>query len=738
MRPLSPPASDLDDIVFAEESLEPAPSATEPWKVLIVDDEPDVHDTTELALRGLEVLGRPLQFLHARSAAQARACIDAEPELAVVLLDVVMETPDAGLELVRYIREEARRGCLRIVLRTGQPGYAPEMDTIRLYDINDYKTKTELTRTRLFTTLMVAIRSYQQLRQVEATRQGLESIISASMDLSRLRGLKSFAEGVVIQLCALLGVQNEGLVCALSTSERFDPLVVAASRRYADMIGQPLSHCAPAHQEVITLLHATLRERRSTAGKALGLYFPVSSMAGMAAYIDVPGSLSEVDQRLIEVFVANITAGFDNVLLNERMTRLAYSESLLGLPNRNALIDWLDEGSTSDAVVAQIDLDGFADINSTLDQHFGDLVLKAVAARLAQCFPAPTRLAYLSVDVFGLLGLPQRITPAAIAQVFAEPFVIEGQMLRLSATSGLLHVPAGARGIGHDAITKSSIAVKQAKTRARGQALHYDVSQSELVRERMRLLNELRSALSSNRLFLVYQPVVDLRSGVIVGAEALLRCRAESGELIPPGRFIPLAEQSGMMVPIGAWVVRSALGELRRLIDLGHTGFRMAINVSHAQFREPDFVMQFARTMAECRVPATNIELELTESVAVENTQALIEKLNQVRALGATVAIDDFGTGYSALSILRQLPLNRIKIDRSFVSMIDKDASFARLIVTMGRQLGLTTIAEGIESVLQLGALQAMHCEEGQGYLFSQPVPARELQQLLASGKPLL
>ena len=122
------------------------------------------------------------------------------------------------------------------------------MDTIRLYDINDYKTKTELTRTRLFTTLMVAIRSYQQLRQVEATRQGLESIISASMDLSRLRGLKSFAEGVVIQLCALLGVQNEGPVCALSTSERFDPLVVAASRRYADMIGQPLSHCAPAHQ----------------------------------------------------------------------------------------------------------------------------------------------------------------------------------------------------------------------------------------------------------------------------------------------------------------------------------------------------------------------------------------------------------------------------------------------------------------------------------------------------------
>ena len=735
MNATSPNDDDDDMLSFADEDGDTKLGAASAWQVLIVDDDPDIHATTELALRGLDILGRRIEFLHAHSAAQAQTIIDAEPNLAVILLDVVMETSHAGLDLARYIRAVACRPQVRIVLRTGQPGYAPEIDTIRDYDINDYKTKTELTRTHLFTTLTVAIRSYQQLRQLDATREGLESIINGSLDLSRLRGLKSFSEGVVVQLCALLGVENEGLVCAVRREAPLEPLVVATSKRYAAMMGQRLSDCSEQYSHITKRLLDTLNQRKTTLDKQLGLYFPVQGMCGMAAYIDVGALPSDIDTRLLEIFCSNITAGFDNVLLTERLSDLAWQDPQLELPNRNALIRWIDEGANEDTVLAQIDLDGFADISSALDHTFGDLVLKAVATRLAQHFPAPTRLARVGGDVFGLLGSPNIVTAAAIKQVFADPFLIDGQLLRLSATSGFLKLTPHAGVDGVEAIQKSTVAVWHAKRDVRGHSLQYDESQAAHVRDRMNLLNQLRSALPSNRLFLVYQPCIDVGNGRVIGAEALLRCRTEDGAIIPPDRFISLAEESGLMVPIGSWVVRSALQELRRLMDLGYDDFRMAINVSLVQFREPDFVAQLAHTIAECGVPAANVELELTESVAAENTQMLIDKLQQIRQLGVTIAFDDFGTGYSSLSILRQLPLNRIKIDRSFINVMGDDDSFVKLIVNLGDQLGLQIIAEGIETHEQWKTLKAMGCDEGQGYLFSRPVEPDALTRVLADWK---
>src|SRR5574343_164611 len=208
-----------------------------PWRVLIVDDDGDVHKATELAMQGLTIEGQPLVFLHASSAAQARQQLATEDDLAVVLLDVVMESEDAGLQLVRHIRDELRLNAVRIVLRTGQPGYAPEIETGQASDINDYKTKSELTRTRLYTVLTAAVRSYRQNRALEANRRGLEMIVEASTELSRMHGINRFAEGVVTQLCALLGILPEGLVCAQMHGELGDEVrIVAAAGQYSSLI----------------------------------------------------------------------------------------------------------------------------------------------------------------------------------------------------------------------------------------------------------------------------------------------------------------------------------------------------------------------------------------------------------------------------------------------------------------------------------------------------------------------
>ena len=701
------------------------------WRVLIVDDVADVHQATLLALKGVVIEGRTLEFLHAYSAAEARLLLAANTDIAVVLLDVVMETDDAGLQLIRYLRDELGNHALRVILRTGQPGYAPEIDTIRAYDINDYKTKSELTRVRLFTSLTVAVRSYWQIHQLEANRRGLELIVAASAELSKPRGLRRFAEGVVTQLCALLGVDEEGVVCAAFEARKADPYVLAAAGRFSEWIGQSLQGIPDAR--VRCRIEEALTQRCHYFGETTCLFFSIPGSQSLAAFVDVNHALSDVDRKLLEVFCSNISVAFENTQLYQRISELAYEDSLLGLPNRNSFLARLDQRGCESDRLALVDIDGFADINSILDQNFGDAVLQVVANRLRHRFSSALVVARIGNDVFGLLGSSGELDADAIVDVFAEPFDVGSESFRLSATSGIVRLDdASQKGV--ELLKNAGVALKQAKTFNRGKSLFFEAAHATAARERMQLLSRLRLAFSEERLFLVYQPFIDLQSGKVVGAEALLRWRTDTGDYVPPDRFIPLAEQSGLMVPIGDWLTRNALQFLRRLIDLGYQDFRMAINVSHAQFREPDFVEKLLAAIADNGVNPINIEIELTESVAIDNVAMIERKLAAVRAAGVAIAIDDFGTGYSSLSILRQLNVDRLKIDRSFISGDDSenvDFGIAEMVVHLADQLGLKTIAEGIETEAQCSRLRAMGCLDGQGFYFSRPLACAPFEDFL-------
>ena len=707
-----------------EEESVPADLATAHWRILIVDDEPDVHEVTLLALRGVTVEGRPLSFLHARSGAEAAEMLRTETDIAVILLDVVMETEDAGLKLVRYLREELGNRATRVILRTGQPGYAPEIETIRLYDINDYKTKSELTRVRLYTSITVAIRSFWQIHQLEATRRGLEMIVNATMELSKPNGLRRFAEGVVTQLCALLGVGEEGLVCAAATINGVAPYVLAAAGHYSAWIGRNLADVPD--ERVRRVLEDTLGKRQHAFGEATCLYFSAQDNHTMAAFVDLDYPLTEVDRKLLEVFCSNIAIGFENTQLYQKVYDLAFEDLLVHLPNRNSFIGLIECRPQSADRVALVDIDGFSDINSILDQAFGDQVLEAVALRLRASFPLSVAVARVGNDVFGLLGNACEVKPERIAQIFALPFSVDGQELRLSATTGLLAID-GKQDKAVEILKNTSVALKQAKNFQRGKSMFYEPAHAIEARDRMQLLNSLRQAFSTEHLFLQYQPFIDLASDRVVGAEALLRWKTEEGHFVPPDRFIPLAEQSGLMVVLGDWVMRSALQFLARLNAEGVRDFRIAINVSHVQFREPDFVEKLVAAMAIYSVDPAHVEIELTESVAIDNFELIQQKLAALRQAGVAVAIDDFGTGYSSLNILRRLDVERLKIDRAFVSGEHCDAEnhgIARMVLQLAAQLGLKTIAEGIETEAQRQLLAGLGCDEGQGYLFSRPLSA--------------
>lgn len=355
----SKPSIDDDYILIEDEATVLLPLQGErEWLVLVVDDDPDVHQSTEFALRGMEVEGRSLRLLHAHSAAEARQCIVEIDDLAVLLLDVVMESEDAGLKLVEHVRRDLRRKALRIVLRTGQPGYAPEQETIRDYDINDYKTKSELTRIRLYTMLTTAVRAYRQMRAHEDMRRGLETVVRASTELTKLRGMQLFAQGVVGQLCALLDVKPAGLICAQEAhpGDLMSARVIAAAGHFQHLIQRPLEELEVA--EIQRSLKACLAERRSHFGPTLTLYFASESGCGLAAYVEVQRELDELDRHLLEVFCASMAVGFENVQLYARLVDQAYVDPLLKVPNLNRLLEVLDQAQSAsgDLTLALLDV----------------------------------------------------------------------------------------------------------------------------------------------------------------------------------------------------------------------------------------------------------------------------------------------------------------------------------------------------------------------------------------------
>ncbi|WP_341971309.1 EAL domain-containing protein [Roseateles sp. PN1] len=734
--PMPPEAQGDDDLLEFLEGPEPgdrdpAGSASH-WRILIVDDDSDVHKATELAMQGLLVEGQPLTFVHARSAAEARYVLAHEHDLAVVLLDVVMETEDSGLQLVRYIRDELQLASLRIVLRTGQPGYAPEIETVQAYDINDYKTKSELTRTRLYTVLTAAIRSYRQICALEANRRGLEIIVEASTELSRLRGLHRFSEGVVTQICAMLGILPEGLVCAqVGSDASTDVRIVAAAGQYSSLMDLPLSSVPIS--AVRDPLQRCLQQRENIYEEGTCLYFGLSNGRPMAALVDVGRTLGEMDQRLLRAFCANISVGLENVVLYSQLLDQAYNDQLLRLPNRNRFVELLDKNLKDPAgiTLALIDIDDFSDINDAFGHQFGDQVLQAVVVRLGERLGFNTAMARVGADTFGLLGPSAQVCGESIEAVFIEQFAVSGERLQLSATTGLVRLEDSA-AVGSELLLDAQIALKQAKLQHRGSSQYFSPAMGTDARERFKLLKGLRAGFEENRLFVVYQPQVDLATGKAIGAEALLRWRTEEGRFVPPDQFIPLAEKSGLIISIGEFVLRTACHQTKRMLELGYADFRMCVNVSLAQFRHQDFIAMLMRALRDIGVDGRNLELEITESMAMEDTELVMHILADIKRCGITVAIDDFGTGFSSLSHLRQLDVDRLKIDRAFVREAQSSSAgstIAQMVINLGRGLGLTVIAEGIETEEQRQQLLALGCHEGQGYLFARPMPAEQLER---------
>ncbi len=725
--------NDDDQLAFVEDALEPdtGPALETCWSVLIVDDDEDVHHATEFALHDLRVLGRPLHFLHAFSAAEAIALLGQHREVAVVLLDVVMEREDAGLQAVGRIRNELGMAAVRIILRTGQPGYAPELEAIANFDINDYKTKTELTRSKLFTTITAAIRSFDQIQRLDRSRSSLELIVDGAARFDAELGLPTFANAVLAQLAALLGIPPLGFVCAGHGADQ--AVILAAAGPYAPLVNRPLSAVADAG--VRELVAGCLCERQEQRGEqALAVHFAGRHGGNFAAYIESTAAIRPLDEHLLEIFCTNIGICGENVGLVERLRSAAYVDPLTGLPNRAAQIAVIDETAkipgAADHVLALIDIDEFSETIDAFGYSFGDQQLQAVGARLRAGLPDDVHVARLGSDLFGVYGSGRIVNVEKLREILLEPFVNEGVSHTISFSLGL--ASAGTADCsGVDLLRNAAIALKRAKLDGPGNDACYTAEVGVLTRQRVHMLHDLRAALENRQLIVVFQPQFDLASNRVLGVEALLRWRNEAGQFVPLEQFIPVAEQSGLIVDIGAWVLNAAVAAQRELAGQGFK-LRMAVNVSPVQFRDPGFLDVVRRAIADAGIDPALLELEITESVALSGWKLVAEHLQAIKALAVSIAIDDFGTGFSSLSYLARLPADCLKIDRSFVHALDDRHSgtpIAAMVIHLGAQLGMRVLAEGIEDHVQLQTLVGLGCSEGQGLVYA---PAMEQPELLA------
>ena len=727
---------DLVDLIDDAEGPAPEEGDARPaWRVLIADDEKEVHNATLFALNGLSIAGRPLEFLHAYSAAEARRIMEATPHIAVILLDVVMETGDAGLRLVRAIREELHRAETRIILRTGQPGYAPELEVIRDYDINDYKTKSELTRTRLVTSLTTAIRSYEQLCTIIEGRRKLDHVIRASTELLAQRSLEEFAAAALRQSAALLGMEAHGVFCAQG-DEPQPCRVVGGQGRHLGEAGRAIGEIAD-RRLADRLLRCRMARSNLYEADGLVLHFGASG-GGMAMLcLDTPHAPGEMERKLLELLGASMAVGFENVTLIQRLNFSAYFDLLTRLPNRAQFVSLIDRRlhqGERDCTIALLDVDHFSDINAALGHQTGDQLLVAAAQRLRAAFPAEVAVARVSGGAFGLLGPDEALAPEAVLELFEQPIVVDGQSLMIQPYLGIERL-AEAQGSGADVFKNATIALCRAKNERRGRWRFFTRDMQEATQQSLVLLHDLRHATDAKRgLSLHYQPQIEVATGKVIGAEALMRWRNDRGEDISPQRFIPLAEYSHLIIELGEWALRTACAQLLEWERAGHSGLRMSVNVSVTQFRDPNFVAMAQRCVRDSGVDPKKIELEITETMALTEIETMLEALYKLREFGVSIAIDDFGSGYSSLNHLHRLPINRLKIDRAFVSDLyagGSGASIAEMIVKLGKMFGMAVIAEGVETAEQFHALRRLGCQEVQGFLFSRPVPAAEFGALL-------
>ncbi|AXP02772.1 MULTISPECIES: bifunctional diguanylate cyclase/phosphodiesterase [Pseudomonas] len=477
------------------------------------------------------------------------------------------------------------------------------------------------------------------------------------------------------------------------------------------------------------------------SGKGLDNLVLITTLAVLAIAL-----LTSILDARLEARTAELAQSLTQA--NRELTQLALHDPLTGLPNRVLLADRIDQAmhlvqeQGGCFALMFIDLDGFKPVNDAFGHHMGDLLLRDVALRLREDLRSQDTLARIGGDEFVLLVQlvePDDALRLAARQVglIGRTFRVADHDLQISASVGIALYPGNGRS-AEELLMNADAAMYHAKGAGKNGYSFFDASMNSNARKQLQLLQDLRTAVEQRQFSLHYQPKFDAANGRPVGAEALLRWTHPTQGLLMPDTFIDLAEKTGLIIPIGEWVLNEACRQMREWYVLGYTDWRIAVNLSALQFCHTGLVQSVAKALETHQLPANSLTLEITETTAMSDADASMTVLQQLSDMGVDLSIDDFGTGYSSLMYLKRLPANELKIDRGFVRDLEHDSDDAAIvsaIVALGQALGLRIVAEGVETNVQQDFLTQLGCDSLQGYLLGHPLPAERFLKEIRQAK---
>ena len=715
-----------------------------PWRILIVDDAQDVHDATHFALRGFTFENRQVELLHALTAGQARDILSREPDIAVAVIDVVMESEQAGIELIDWMRNTLGNYVTRIILRTGQPGYAPESDVILQHEIDGYKEKSEMTRTRLLTMLVTSLRGYRQIRDLENHEAGLRKLVDSLGELLKNQDMDGFSERLIAQLVGLLGTQPSGALCVVDQQgvdgeppTVQDCTVLTALGDYASHTGTPartlpdaaavdiLGRCLAQREPVIEDGHAAIR--LETSGDLCGVLIVRLSP-------DAAGPANATE--LLRLFAINAGVGYQNARLFEHVRNLAYHDPNTGLPNFTAFAEIFDaycaEWPDTPAAVVLFDVQRYRVIEHGIGPEHALKVLQAAGKRLQDGIADAPVVAHRRGDEFALMMVGDQIDrPEELVERIEKLFETALRIGEVVFTLRPRIALASREDPSDDAAMlarRAGVALDELRRSGSGGGRYivYNERMSAAAYERLRIATML-SGDSAKELTHVYtQPIVDTMTEEVVAGEALLRFIQPDGTILHTGNAVAAAEASGLILDLGRWALERGMYQHREVIDSG-LSVRLNINLSPAQIQANQIKRDFIAAFEASGFDPAYLNVEVTEGLFMDGDAHSVSFLQWLRDKGARILIDDFGTGYSSLSYLRKLPVDGLKIDRSFVMEMVENADCSAVvgsIVGVGKALGLELTAEGVETIAQRDALRDMGVEKLQGFLYAKALPA--------------
>ena len=726
-----------------------APSHTEvkkstkaPWKILIVDDDPDVHEVTKIAVAGCVFEDRAFELVHALSAQEARQILSESDDIAVALVDVVMESDTAGLGLVRWIRSELGNHFTRLILRTGQPGYAPQTDVIMKFDIDGYTEKAELSRTKLITAIVTALRGYKLVMSLETNRQKLQQLNAHFAAIVEKNALSEFAAAVLKHFDDLVGQPVDCLLCGLEALPEYGKIdrskirVLAASGDFEDKIDLPVELVG---DDAIRNSINECIESHETCSTSQGVALPLVTRNGMAGalYLGMTEAALEelVGPEVVKLFVSNVALGYEKTGLLEHIRNLAYVDRVTGLSTFSGFIESFQRNSSQHAslLVVHSEIQRFGVIVDGIGDEKASAVLRRTGHRLSQTFPDALTIARKEKDEFLILlkgGEENKVQDvvARVEEAFQDAIAIDDNQISLRLRLGFATRDNENQG-AEETIRFASIALNDVRQKGLTNHAVFHPLMQEAAFERLRLASLLTGSSNQTEFSVHYQPIMKAKDESIASFEALMRFKTPGGSYLNTARMIEAAEASGLISEIGAWMFKSAFSEFVQMQGLSESA-RLNVNLSPRQVQSNRIYKDIEEAVTAANLPLNRLVFEVTEGLFISNDQVTVSLLSWLRSKGAKVVIDDFGTGYSSFSYLRKLPVDGIKIDRSFIMNMDQDSdalAVVKSIIAVAQALDLSITAEGVETETQKNIMQDLRCDYLQGYHYAKPLSSAEI-----------